>query len=131
MIKKEITYTDFNGDKRTEDFYFNMSMDDIVEMGFSYEEGMEEYLHKIIDTEDVKEIYYTFKKIVLDSYGEKSEDGRRFIKSKELSEAFSQTSAFSELLISFIKDSNKAADFINALVPNAEIETLSATSNNS
>lgn len=131
MIKKEITYTDFNGDKRTEDFYFNMSMDDIVEMGFSYEEGMEEYLHKIIDTEDVKEIYYTFKKIVLDSYGEKSEDGRRFIKSKELSEAFSQTSAFSELLISFIKDSSKAADFINALVPNAEIEALSATSNNS
>lgn len=131
MIKKEITYTDFDGNKRTEDFYFNMSMDDIFEMGFSYEDGMEEYLHKIIDTEDIKEIYSIFKKIILNSYGEKSEDGRRFVKSKELSEGFSQTSAFSELLVSFIKKPDEAANFINALVPTAEIQAMTISSNNS
>ena len=117
MLKKTITYKDYDGTERTEDFFFNMSKAEILEMEMSIDGGMKQMLEKIVQAQDVPKIAHYFKKIVLQAYGEKSPDGKRFIKSKELSEAFSQTEAFSDLYIELATNTKEASDFINVLFP--------------
>ena len=95
MLKKTITYTDYNGVERKEDFYFNLTKAELMEMEMSTEGGLAERIQKVVDTKDVPSIIKIFKDLVLKAYGEKSADGKRFIKSKELSEAFAQTEAYS------------------------------------
>ena len=128
MIKKTITYTDYDGNTRTEDFYFNLSKPELMEMDFSATGGMEKMIKRIVDAQDTKRIIEVFKDIILKSYGEKSADGKRFIKSKELSEGFSQTEAYSELFMELATNDKAAADFINGVIPKslaAEIEAKS------
>lgn len=117
MLKKTLTYTDFEGNQRTEDFYFNLSKAEVVKMEAGISGGMSGMLRRIVAAQDTKLIMEVFEDIVIKSYGEKSPDGRRFIKSKELSEAFLQTEAYSDLFMSFISDGTSAADFINAIMP--------------
>ena len=99
MLKKTITYTDYDGNERTEDFFFNLTKAEIMEMEMSTNGGLTEMITRIIDTQDAPSIMKVFKEIIMKAYGEKSPDGKRMIKSPELSEAFSQTEAYSELIL--------------------------------
>lgn len=117
MLKKTITYTDYDGVERKEEFYFNMNKAEILEMEMREVGGLKQILEKIIQTQDVPKIIHYFKQIILQAYGEKSADGRRFIKSEELTKAFSQTEAYSNLYIELATDAKVASDFINELFP--------------
>lgn len=122
MFKKVHTYVDYNGNERTETFYFNLTKAEAIEMELTKEGTLSEWIQKVIDTNNVPEIISLFKEIVLKSYGEKSSDGRRFIKSHELSEAFSQTEAYSDIFMELATDANAAAEFVNGILPKDIIE---------
>lgn len=117
MIKETRTYVDYDGVERTEDFYFALSKAELAEMELSTEGGFEKLIEKIIKSKDNKRIVETFKDILLKSYGEKSDDGRRFIKSEELSKAFSETPVYSDMFIELATDEDKASKFINGIMP--------------
>lgn len=117
MLKKTITYVDFEGKTRTEDFFFNLTKTEIIKMENSEVGGLTKLLGKIIQAEDQPTIMKYFDIFVSNAYGEKSADGRRFIKSKELSDAFFQTPAYDVLFQELITDAKAAADFVNAIVP--------------
>lgn len=117
MLKKTITYVDYNGNERVEDFYFNLTKAEATEMELSVEGGLTKKLEDIVNSQNNKEIIALFKEIILKAYGEKSQDGKRFIKSEELSEAFSQTEAFSELFMELALNEKAAADFVNGILP--------------
>lgn len=117
MLKKTITYEDFNGVERKEDFYFNLSKAEIMEMQFGTVGGLDVMLKKIIDAKDVKSIMDAFKMLILKAYGIKSDDGRRFIKSEEIAKEFEQTEAYSILYMELASDDNAAAEFVNGIIP--------------
>lgn len=118
MLKKTITYENFNGESVTEDFYFHLSEPEIIEMQIGAPEGdFSEYLKKIVASKDNATIFAQFKIIILKSYGEKSEDGKRFIKSEEISTGFSQTQAFNDLIMELISDEKEAEEFVRGILP--------------
>lgn len=117
MLKKTITYVDYNGIERTEDFYFNLSKAEVAEMELSVQGGFSKMLEEIIASKDNVQIVNLFKQMVLKSYGEKSPDGRRFIKSEEIAQAFSQTEAYSEIFMELALNEDKAAEFVNGILP--------------
>lgn len=118
MLKKVIKYVDYDGNEREEAFYFNLTKAEVTELAVSVEGGLAKQIEKIVKEDDEKRIVETFKKIILSAYGEKSEDGKRFIKSEELRTAFSQTEAYSELFMELAQDADAAAAFINGVIPN-------------
>ena len=117
MLKKRIKYTDYDGVEREEDFYFNLTKAEITELELSTEGGLQNAIEKIIDAKDTPQIIQFFKKIILMSYGEKSPDGRRFIKSEKITEEFTQTEAYSELFMELATDEKAAAAFVNGIIP--------------
>ena len=117
MLKKSIKYTDYNGVERNEEFLFNLSKAEIMEMQMGTTGGLAEMITGIVNAGDTPEIIKIFKEIILKAYGEKSADGKRFIKSKELSDGFAQTEAYSELFMELATDSDAAAKFVNGIVP--------------
>ena len=117
MVKKTITYTDYNGVERTENFHFNLSKAEIMEMELSTTGGLAEMITKIVNAKDAPAIVKVFKDIILKAYGEKSADGKRFVKSEELTNAFVQTEAYSILFMELATDADAAAKFINGLMP--------------
>lgn len=117
MRKETITYTDYNGVERKEDFYFNFTKAELLEMELGTTGGLSEMIQKIVDTKDVPAIIKIFKEIVLKAYGQKSADGKRFIKNEELTTEFSQTEAYSNLFMELAFDADKASKFINGVVP--------------
>ena len=117
MLKKTIKFNDYNGVEREETYYFNLSKAEIMEMEMSTTGGFTEMLEKIIEAQDVPSIIKIFKNIILKAYGEKSPDGKRFIKSEELSTAFSQTEAYSVLFMELATNADEAAKFVNGIVP--------------
>lgn len=117
MLKKTITYTDYNNETRTEDFFFNLSKAEIMEMELSIEGGLSETINRIINTKDIPSLIKIFKDLLLRSYGMKSPDGKRFIKNKELTEEFSQTEAYSQLFMELATNADAAAAFVNGIVP--------------
>ena len=117
MLKKTITYVDYNGVERTDDCYFNLSKAEITEMEMSTAGGLAEMIQNIIKAQDAPAIIKIFKDLILKAYGEKSPDGKRFIKSKELATAFSQTEAYSILFMELATDADAAADFVNGIIP--------------
>lgn len=117
MLKKTITYTDYDGNERTEDFYFNLSKAEVAEMEMSKDGGMVKELERIVAAQDGKRIIEAFKGLILKAYGEKSPDGRRFIKSDELRDAFSQTEAYSDLFMELSLNADAAAEFVNGIIP--------------
>ena len=117
MLKKTITYHDYNGVEYTQDFYFNLSKAEIMEMEMGTTGGLAEMITKIVAAQDAPAIIKICKDLILKSYGEKSADGKRFIKSDEISTAFTQTEAYSELFMELATDAEAAAAFVNGIIP--------------
>lgn len=121
MLKKNIKYTDYNGVEREEDFYFNLSKAELMEMEMGIDGGLAEMIQQIVKAQDTPSIIKVFKDIILKSYGEKSADGKRFVKVSEagnpLSVGFSQTEAFSQLFMELATDADAAAKFIKGIIP--------------
>lgn len=129
MLKKTITYTDYNGVERTEDFYFNLSKAEIIEMELGVSGGYAEMLKSIVNANDASTLIKIFKDLVLRAYGEKSADGKRFIKSDAISEAFSQTEAYSILFMELATNADEAAKFVNGIVPSDLSQKVLASAN--
>ena len=117
MLKKKMTYMDYDGNERTEDFYFNLSRAEITEMEVSETGGLVNMIERVIAEQDSKQIIKIFKDLILQSYGVKSPDGKRFIKSDELREAFTQTEAYSDLFMELAENADSAATFVNGIIP--------------
>ena len=117
MLVQRIDYVDFDGNKRSEDHYFNFTEAEIQEMNLRTPGGLKARLEKIIQEMDQEKLVSYFKSLILDAYGVKSEDGRRFIKSKELSEEFSQTGAYNKLFMQLTTDTNAAIHFVKGIIP--------------
>ena len=126
MLKKDIKYTDYNGTEREESFYFNLSKAELMEMEMGTAGGFAEMLQKVVAAQDAPTIIKIFKDLVLKAYGEKSLDGKRFIKSKDLSDAFAQTEAYSILFMELATNAEAASAFINGIIP-ADIKPESMT----
>ena len=132
MIKKTITYEDYNGVERTENFYFNLNKAEVLEMEMGTEGGMAESIQKIIDAKDAPAIIRVFKDLVLKAYGVKSDDGRRFMKTKpdgtRYADDFSETEAYSQIFMELATDADAAAKFVNGIIP-AELAQKAALPN--
>lgn len=122
MLKKAITYEDFNGDEVTEDFFFHLSKAELVELEMSQQGGLSEALKQIIASEDGKQIIIEFKKIILGSYGKRSEDGKRFIKNQTLRDEFESSAAYSALFMELVTNTDSAIEFINGIIPQGMAE---------
>lgn len=117
MLKETITYEDYNGVSRTEDYYFNLTEAELMEMEMSMNGGLAEMIQRIVSAQDAPAIIKIFKDMVLKAYGQKSLDGKRFIKSEALREEFSQTEAYSQLFMKLATDADAAAKFVNGIMP--------------
>lgn len=117
MLTKKMTYTDLNGVERTEEAMFGLRKSELLEMELSSYGGMTGMLQKIIEEKDQLKLVALFKKIIFKAYGEKSSDGRRFIKSEELSTAFSQTAMYDELYTELVTNTQAAIDFVIGIMP--------------
>ena len=117
MLKKTITYPDYDGLERTEEFRFNLTKAELMDMELTTVGTFSKLMQKIIDEKDMVRLAKYFKELILKSYGVKSDDGKRFIKSPELSEAFSQTEAYSELYMELLGNSEYAVKFIQQVMP--------------
>lgn len=119
MVVEKIKYTDFNGLEREEEFMFNLTEAEITEMELTTDGGLSDSIKKIIAAQDTPQIIKVFKMLLLKSYGEKSADGRRFVKSDKLSEEFAQTNAYSKLFMKLATDDKAAVAFINGIMPDS------------
>lgn len=117
MLKREIKFEDFNGNPGSVICYFNISKPEIIELEVEFDEGFSNFLQRIVETKDNKELVKRFKEVILMAYGVKSDDGTRFIKSDQLREEFSQTAAFEALYMELLSNENAAAEFITAVLP--------------
>lgn len=122
MIKKVIKYTDYDGVEREEEFRFNLSRAELATMELSEPGGFHKLVKKMVDTNDVKQMMELFTKLIMMSYGEKSPDGKRFVKSEELSIAFTQTEAYSELVVELLSGEEAAIAFFNGIIPQVPVE---------
>lgn len=117
MLKKTIKYTDYDGNEREEDFYFNLNKAEVTEMELSKQGGLSEYIKRIVAAQDAPSLIELFKELICKSYGEKSLDGKRFVKSKELTEEFTQTEAYAELFVELASNAEEATKFVNGIMP--------------
>lgn len=125
MIKLTEKYKDFNDVERTEDFYFNLTEAEVMEMEMSTSGGLAETIQRVIAAQDAPAIIKIFKKLVLDSYGVKSADGKRFMKSDALREEFEQTNAYSNIFMRLATDADAASKFVNGIMPANMVEKSS------
>lgn len=130
MLKKTITFEDFDGNERTEDFYFNLTEAELTDLELSVSGGFGSLIDKITKTQDVPEIMKIFKQIIKLSYGVKSPDGRRFEKSDAIYNDFAQTNAFSQLYMELASDEQKASDFINGILPKKLVDQVNTLKKN-
>lgn len=129
MLKKTITYTDYNGVERTEDFYFNLSKNEVVKMQTSVKGGYDAQLKSIAADLNGAAIMEFFEDLIKKSYGEKSEDGRRFMKSEAISTAFMETPAYDVLFEELVTNDKAGADFVNAIFPSELAEKVAQKTN--
>ena len=129
MLKKTITYDDYDGNQRTEDFYFNLNKAELMEMEMSYDGGLAKMIEKIISAQESKRLIEIFKELILKAYGVKSPDGKRFMKNSEIRDSFAQTEAYSEMFMELAMDANAAAAFVNGITPMAPPVSLVPPSN--
>lgn len=118
MLKKEITFVDFDGNTQTETHYFNFSASELAktEMGDS-DQSLYSRIQTIIASNNNAQIIGLFEEVISDSYGVRSEDGKRFIKSKQASEEFLQTPAYDTMFMEMLTDVNAAVEFMNGIMP--------------
>ncbi len=128
MFKKTVIYEDYNGDTQTEDFYFNLTKVECLELeyGFGPGESLSGSIQTLINAKDMSTVISTIKKILLNAYGIKSPDGKRFIKNDEVRETFEQSPAFEQIYWELVTDADKASEFIAGIVPSAVRENLGA-----
>lgn len=117
MLKRDITYENFNGDLVTETYYFNLSKSEILSLDASYKNGLNDEIKRIVDAGDTKSLIHEFQKLILLSYGIKSEDGKRFIKTEELREEFIQSAAYDVLFMELATNDTLAAEFMLGIMP--------------
>lgn len=117
MLKKTIKYTNYDGVEREKDFFFNLKKSELVDLQYKTSKGFITYIEEITKAGDTSELWKAFRDIVLMAYGEKSDDGERFMKSPEISKAFEETEAFSVLIMELIEKEGAASDFINGIMP--------------
>lgn len=117
MLKKEISYTDYNGEKQTDVCYFNMNKAELGRMQVKMDGKYLDYLKSLIEKKRIEALYDFFYNLVLDAYGEKSEDGKRFVKNASMRSDFENSVAFSEILIDIIGDADKMASFTRSILP--------------
>jgi hypothetical protein len=131
MFKETITYTDYNGVERTEDFLFNLTEAEIMEMEMGVTGGLAEQIQRVTQTQDGPTIIKIFKDLVLNSHGVKSPDGKRFIKNDEIRAAFEQNPAYSIIFMKYATDADAASKFVNGIIPQklSEKAALSITPN--
>lgn len=122
MLKKTIKYTNYDGIEKEKDFFFNLKKSELVDLQYKTSKGFISYIEEITKAGDNSELWKAFRDIVPLAYGEKSDDGERFMKSEEISKAFEETEAFSVLIMELIEEDNAASDFINGIMP-ADINT--------
>ena len=126
MIKETITYTDYNGVERKEDFYFNLTKAEIMEMEMSTQGGLAEMNQRIVAAQDQPAIIKIFKDLIIKAYGVKSPDGKRFIKNEDVVNDFVQTEAYSQMFMKLATDADAAAKFVNGIVPADMAKQMSA-----
>lgn len=126
MYKKVIKYVDYDGNEREEEFCFNISRAELATMELSMDGGMEKYIKTIIAKKNNAEIMRTFTDIIRKSYGVKSADGKRFIKSEALADEFMQSEAYSELFMELVTDAKAAANFVNGIMPTMDQASIPA-----
>ena len=117
MFKKTVTYNDFDGNERTEDFYFHLKKSELMEMQLSISGGWTNLLQNIIQEKDSVRLVEFFKDIIAKTYGKKSLDGRRFSKTPEILAEFQETEAYSKLFMELAFDSDAAAEFVENVIP--------------
>ena len=117
MLKETITYTDYNGNERTEDFYFNLNKAEIMKMEMGTKGGFAEMIQRVVAAQDQPAIIKIFEDLIQAAYGEKTPDGKGFRKSKEITAAFVETEAYSELFMKLATDADAAARFVNGIIP--------------
>ena len=129
MIKKTVTYTDYNGEQRTETFYFHYTEAEILDMEMSEEGSFIDRIQRIIDAKDKTALMKLIKKFVIDAYGVKSEDGKRFMKNDELKTAFLECPAYSDIFMEMVTNDEVAADFVNGVIPSTMKDRVAKLSN--
>lgn len=117
MIKITKTYIDFNGNERKEDFHFHLTEAEVMKMQLSTTGGLAEEIQRLISLQDGPAILAVFEDLVMKAYGVKSADGREFIKNQALRDSFAQTQAYSDIYVELATDADKAAKFINGILP--------------
>lgn len=129
MLKKTITYVDFNDQEITEDFFFNLSEAEISDWQYSNEDGltMSEYMQKIYETKNANKLYKLMKHLILMTYGEKSADGKHFRKSPEITSDFECSAAYPVLFSELMSDADKASEFIKACLPKSMVKHMPST----
>lgn len=127
MLKKTITYTDYDGMERTEDFWFNLSKSELTKLDAELPGGVLGVLRKIIDKKDRKALVDFIETLILRSYGEKTLDGKRFAKTPKMAEEFMQTPAYDELFMSILSDTDSQTSFINGVIPQSMAKEIEAT----
>ena len=127
MLKKTITYTDYDGMERTEDFWFNLSKTELTKLDAELPGGVLGVLRKIIDNKDRKALVDFIETLILRSYGEKTLDGKRFVKTPEMAEEFMQTPAYDELFMSILSDTDSQTSFINGIIPQSMAKEIEQT----
>lgn len=127
MLKKTITYTDYDGMERTEDFWFNLSKTELTKLDAELPGGVLGVLRKIIDKKDRKALVDFIETLILRSYGEKTLDGKRFVKTPDMAEEFMQTPAYDELFMSILSDTDSQTSFINGIIPQSMAKEIEQT----
>lgn len=142
MLKKTVTYEDFNGNSRTEELRFNLTQTELVELAMELPDGVSDAVgddpskvdqetaaRKLMETLGGKGVFEFIKKLLLKSYGVMSADGRRFDKSEELTKEFSQTLAFDTIMMDLMSDDIAAAEFVNGVIPSKVADKIGKVSN--
>lgn len=133
MIKWPITYTTYDGDEVTEDFYFHLNKAELTKMQFDVNGAYSNYIERIQNERNLKELGEQYANLILNSYGKKSDDGRIFRKSDELRDEFKCSEAYSVLFMELLSDADKAAKFARGILPadlqGASIEAKAALAN--
>lgn len=130
MYKIREKYEDYDGNERVEEFYFNLTKAEITDMELTTEGGMSAMLNRIIAAKDTSKLIAVFKDLILRSYGQKSPDGRRFIKSYELTKEFTETPAYSQIYLRLATDDKAATEFVNNVIPKDLQKEVKATQGN-
>lgn len=127
MLKKTITYVDYDGRERTEDFWFNLSKTELTKLDAELPGGVLGVLRKIIDKQDRKALVDFIETLILRSYGEKTPDGKRFVKTIDMVEEFMQTPAYDVLFMSILSDTDSQTSFINGVIPQSMVKEIEQT----